>query len=118
MAMRCPDCSEGLELVGKPERRWLTYHCGRCDKEWVYDPQRKELVRNVVRTRVDELVIVVFLALAAGLYPLYVLSPLNVKYLIVALIPALVVVAFVILGVTSLLVLTKVRSRRRKKVAA
>ena len=118
MALRCPDCSEGLELVGKPERRWLTYHCGRCDKEWVYDPQRKELVRNVVRTRVDELIIVVFLALAAGLYPLYVLSPLNVKYLIVALIPALLVVAFVILGVTSLLVLTKVRSRRRKTVAA
>ncbi len=117
MALRCPDCSEGLELVGKPERRWLTYHCGRCDKEWVFDPQRKELVRNVVRTRMDELVIVVFLALAAGLYPLYVLSPLNVKYLIVALIPALVVVAFVILGVTSLLVLAKVRSRRRKTVA-
>jgi len=64
----------------------------------------------------DELVIVVFLALAAGLYPLYVLSPLNVKYLIVALIPALVVVAFVILGVTSLLVLAKVWSRRRKTV--
>jgi len=117
VALRCPDCSEGLELVGKPERRWLTYHCGRCDKEWVYDPQRKELVRNVVRTRVDELIVVVFLALAAGLYPIYVLSPLNVKYLIVALIPALVAVAFVILGVTSLLVLTKVRSRRRKTVA-
>ena len=114
MALRCPDCSEGLELVGKPERRWLTYHCGHCDKEWVYDPQRKELVRNAVRTRVDELIIVVFLALAAGLYPLYVLSPLNVKYLIVALIPALVVVAFVILGVTSLLVLAKVRSRRKR----
>jgi len=80
----------------------------------VYDPQRKELVRNVVRTRADELVIVIFLALAAGLYPIYVLSPLNVKYLIVALIPALVVVAFVILGATSLLVLAKLRSRRRK----
>jgi len=117
VALRCPDCSQGLELVGKPERRWLTYHCGHCDKEWVYDPQRKELVRNAVRTRVDELIIVVFLALAAGLYPLYVLSPLNVKYLIVALIPTLVVVAFVILGVASLLVLAKVRSRRRKTVA-